>query len=414
MRFSIITLLLLALTGFQFYSVFQPLASVHADDDECLVPCDEIVGGGPPKDGIPAIDSPRFISATDYESSGGTSEDLVIGVYFERKARAYPTDILNWHEIVNDNFNGVPISVTYCPLTWSSIAYQTASLGEDHTLGTTGKLYENNLVFYDRQSETYWSQLLGQGIKGEHKGESLPTIPVVQTTWSAWKAMYPSTVVLSENTGYSRNYDRNPYDAYQQISDENIWFPTSYDWRWKPYNRYPPKTHAFVLSLNNETRLYSFEELAQQNIVNDIFGNQTNQSAVIAFDTDNEAAVAFSFSLNGIEYTFTSKGTTNLDKLETFDLKLFQDEETKSVWNMRGQAISGDLKGAQLEPLSGYNAFWFAATVFSQKASLFQAELNDAASSSESSETGLESVDLVLLIGALGLAAWLGYFKNKR
>jgi hypothetical protein len=153
------------------------------DGDECAVPCDEIVGGGPPKDGIPAIDVPSFISAAEYDSQYAEPDDLILGVFFEGEARAYPADILNWHEIVNDEFNGISISITYCPLTWSGIAYQTTSLGKDNTLGTTGKLYENNLVFYDRQTDTYWSQILGLGIKGEHIGKKLPTIPIMQTRY---------------------------------------------------------------------------------------------------------------------------------------------------------------------------------------------------------------------------------------
>lgn len=197
MKISIKALLLFVLIAIHYFVTVEFLMAGQANGEECLVPCDQIVSGGPPKDDIPAIDSPKFISAAEHDELYGSSNELVVGVFYQGEARDYPAAILNWHEIVNDRFNGIPVSVTYCPATWSGIGYQPTSEGEANTLGTTGKLYENNLVFYGRQANTYWSQILGVGIKGEHMGEKLPIIPLVQTTWDAWKALHPETVVLS-------------------------------------------------------------------------------------------------------------------------------------------------------------------------------------------------------------------------
>ncbi|MHA2500617.1 MAG: DUF3179 domain-containing (seleno)protein, partial [Candidatus Hodarchaeales archaeon] len=209
--------------------------------------------------------------------------------------------------------------------------------------------------------------------------------------------------------GYSRSYDRNPYDFYQEIINEDIWFPTSYDWRWRPYSLYPPKTHTLVISLNNMTRLYSFEELTKQQFVNDKHGNQ---SYVVMYDEENKLSIAFSSVHNDHEYCFAPAKSGDYADSETFGLPIFQDNETQSVWNMRGQAIAGSLKGAQLEQLPGYNAFWFAATVFSEQATLFQAEFIEAPPS-KTSQTGFQIINVFAFAGAIALVAWWG-FKRRR
>ncbi|MHA1970009.1 MAG: DUF3179 domain-containing (seleno)protein [Candidatus Hodarchaeales archaeon] len=163
--FSILTLII------TFISFSNMIPSVLAA--ECLVPCGDIVSGGPPKDGIAAIETPIFISANEFENeftAAYLDKIFVLGLLVNGEPRAYPRDILNWHEIVNDDSHGNAFSVTFCPLTGSGILYNTTSISGS-TLGTTGQLYENNLVFYDRISNTYWSQMLGLAITGEKMGD---------------------------------------------------------------------------------------------------------------------------------------------------------------------------------------------------------------------------------------------------
>ncbi len=174
-----------------------------------------LVGGGPPKDGIPAIDGPRYIpaGAAGFLKDG----DVVFGTLLEGP-KAYPRKILYWHEVVNEAVGGEGYSVTYCPLTGSVIGYKG-------NFGVSGKLYNSNLVLYDRETESLWPQILGRAVHGPRKGERLEAFPVVSTTWGRWREKYPDTLVLSRETGFRRDYERNPYPGYEELL--RIWFPVA-------------------------------------------------------------------------------------------------------------------------------------------------------------------------------------------
>lgn len=168
--------------------------------------------GGPGKDGIPAIDEPRFISA-DQADKFLDPNDVVFGVVSSWAAKAYPQRILVWHEIVNDQFDGENISVTYCPLTGTAVGFKRGGT----TLGVSGNLINNNVVMYDRASDSLWPQILATAVTGAHKGESLQEFRVIWTLWKHWKKKYPNTTVLSTDTGYARNYRRDPYGSYNPL-----------------------------------------------------------------------------------------------------------------------------------------------------------------------------------------------------
>ncbi|RTR07097.1 DUF3179 domain-containing protein [Halomonas nitroreducens] len=165
--------------------------------------------GGPGKDGIPAIDRPRFESVAEADAWLAPG-DRVIGLQRDGEARAYPQRILVWHEIVNDVVAGTPLSVTYCPLTGSALGFRRG----DGTFGVSGRLVNSNLVMYDRATDSEWPQLLGVAIDGSQAGRGLVAERLVWTTWGAWKARHPGTRVLSRDTGYVRNYRRDPYGGY--------------------------------------------------------------------------------------------------------------------------------------------------------------------------------------------------------
>jgi len=178
----------------------------------------DIISGGPPKDGIPSIDKPRFMAANKVNQQDLAPTEPVIGVIINGKAKAYPLRILTWHEIVNDELAGVPITVTYCPLCNSTIVFDRRL--DDHILdfGTTGKLRNSDMVMYDRQTESWWQQFLGEGIVGELMGKRLKTIPARLESFEKFLARAPKGRVLIPTDRNMRSYGRNPYESYDSAS----------------------------------------------------------------------------------------------------------------------------------------------------------------------------------------------------
>jgi len=166
---------------------------------------------GAAKDGIPSIDDPQFVDPDEFEADDG---DPVFGLTFDGETRAYPQSVLVWHEIVNDVAAGVPISVTYCPLTGTAMGFYRG----DTTFGVSGRLVNNNLVMYDRANDGRWPQVTGTAIEGPHEGESLREFRLVWTTWGRWRDRHPETRVLSTETGYARDYGSDPYGGYNPRS----------------------------------------------------------------------------------------------------------------------------------------------------------------------------------------------------
>jgi hypothetical protein len=179
-----------------------------------VVPAAEIRDGGPAKDAIPAVRDPQFVRAG--QAAFLEANDKVIGVVLEGRARAYPIKILNWHEVVDDSIEGVPLAVTFCPLVQDAAVYRRAA-GDGQTLvfGVSGKLYQSNLVLYDANTQSLWSQLDGRALAGPLAGQKLSAIPSTVTTWEAWRKKHPATDVLSMDTGYTRDYGVDPYWGYE-------------------------------------------------------------------------------------------------------------------------------------------------------------------------------------------------------
>ncbi|MCH8049281.1 DUF3179 domain-containing protein, partial [Patescibacteria group bacterium] len=173
-----------------------------------------IRSGGPPKDGIPPIDKPKYISIEDSETFL-EDEDWVFITVFDDEIKMYPQKILVWHEIVNDTFGGQQGSVTYCPLTGTVIGFRGAIEGATTTFGTSGKLLNSNLVMYDRDSDSYWPQVLRTAVTAPRTGEVLTSFPAIWAQWKNAKAKYPNAQVLSKRTGFIRAYGVDPYGDYQ-------------------------------------------------------------------------------------------------------------------------------------------------------------------------------------------------------
>ena len=177
-----------------------------------LVPMQEVLAGGPPRDGIPAIDRPNFLSGN--KANELNSRDRVLGVSRNGVSKAYPIAILNWHEIVNDQFGSEAIVVSFCPLCGSGVAFTATARGRTLHFGVSGLLYNSDVLLYDRETESLWSQLQGQAITGPLKGAPLKQIAMAHTSWGDWLKRHPDTLLLSRNTGFKRDYERDPYAGY--------------------------------------------------------------------------------------------------------------------------------------------------------------------------------------------------------
>lgn len=225
-----------------------------------LVPVQAIHQGGPPKDGIPAIDNPRFVAA------GHTTldaDDRVLGVVRNGVAKAYPVRILNWHEVVNDRFGADGVAVTYCPLCRSGVAFLARAKGQQATFGVSGLLYDNNVLLYDRETQSLWSQMRHQAVTGPMKGERLEQLPMTHATWGWWRARHPDTLVLSFDTGVTRDYATDPYGDYERVP--KLHFPIS-----AVSDRLGVKDVVVGVAIDNRYKAYPLEALRKaKTAVND-------------------------------------------------------------------------------------------------------------------------------------------------
>lgn len=246
------------------------------------VDLNDVLGGGPAKDGIPSIDNPKFISVEEADT-WADPEGLGVALSINGVERFYPFQILVWHEIVNDELGGQAALITYCPLCGSGIVFDPIVNGEETEFGTSGKLWQSNLVMYDRQTDSYWSQILGEAIVGEMTGTRLDLLPHQNLRWKDWKLEHPDGEVLSKDTGFSRDYSRTPYTNYD--TNESIFFDVQAE-----DDRYHPKATLYGLLVEGETKAYLIEELNKLGESNftDTIGNIELE---ISYNTENETVV---------------------------------------------------------------------------------------------------------------------------
>lgn len=258
------------------------LESNGFDLTDSLVPIDQIALGGPPRDGIPSIDEPAFVVSRDADFLN--DDDRVLGLAVNGEARAYPVRILNWHEVVNDRFGDASVAVTYCPLCGTGVAFDATDGDGQRTFGVSGLLYNSDVLLYDRETESLWSQLMMQAISGPAKGVYLEPLPLQHTSWQAWREQHPNTLVLSTDTGFARDYERSPYDGYAQ--SERLYFSVG-----AQSQRYHPKEQVLGLEINGQFKAYPFAELARMagDTLDDTLGGEQIR---ILFDAANRSAKA--------------------------------------------------------------------------------------------------------------------------
>lgn len=213
----------------------KPL-QVPATEPKPLIDPDEILSGGPPPDGIPPIDEPKFLSVDDVDFL--TDDEPVVAVSIKDDVRAYPLQILTWHEIVNDTVGGLPVTVTFCPLCNTAYSFVRPNVeGEVTTFGTSGKLYFSNLVMYDRATDSYWPQAMGRAVMGPLTGTELQRVASQIVSWEEFRSAFPDAQVLSRDTGHERNYGENPYPGYDDVENPPFAFNGETDGRLAPVER---------------------------------------------------------------------------------------------------------------------------------------------------------------------------------
>ncbi len=237
------------------------LAAWDFDSEDCLLSWDQVEAGGPPKDGIPALTDPEMLAAGEADYLDG--EDIVIGVAHGDEARAYPLRILNWHELVNDTVGGMHVLVTYCPLCDSSLVFNRTVGGEVRDFGVSGLLYNSNVLMYDRaereEDESLWSQMQMRAVCGTaaNEGLELELVSSSVTTWRDWVDSHPKTEVLSLNTGYTRDYQRNPYTGY--FASDQLMFPV--EWEQAADADFPPKERVLIVRHGGAVKGYPYSVL---------------------------------------------------------------------------------------------------------------------------------------------------------
>ena len=317
-----------------------------------IVPLDQIVSGGPPADGIPSIDNPKFISVQEaVDNKYLEDSDLVLGLNINGDIRAYPLQILVWHEIVNDKVGGVPVAVTYCPLCFTNQVFNRTIDGQVLEFGTSGKLYNSNLVIYDRASKSLWSQAMAEGIVGNYAGIKLERIPFDVAYWKDWKQLYPDSKILSRDTGSDRPYGADPYGDYYTNGD--VLFPIS-----KRDDRLGPKEIVVGFENKEQYKAYKLQEIENKKVIND----QVNNKPLSLFSIHPFMIRAYDPIIKDrftLQFDYNAKNNTFIDK------------QTKSEWNFEGKAISGQMRGNQLDRLSFDEGFWFEWVAFHPATELY-------------------------------------------
>jgi hypothetical protein len=293
-------------------------------------------------DAIPPIYNPVFETAESADRWIGDT-DLVLGFASGGEAYAYPINILNFHEMVRHEVDGIPVLATFCPLCRSGIVYDSTVQGEALLFGNTSALYESDMVMVDHKTGSYWMQVSGESIVGPLTGERLRPLPSQTTTWGLWKEQHPHTFSLSRNTGYSRDYNRNPFTGFgEQLNTTGRFaFPVSEKGR---DGRLDPGEVVFGVQIDGIQRAYPIARIGD-GVVNDVVG----ETAITIFSrAEGSTGAVFSPNVNGRNLTF-----------EFVDGSI-RDRETGSNWSFSGEAITGELRGMQLEALASRSTFWFA------------------------------------------------------
>lgn len=326
--------------------------SIPNEFSEWLIPINQILDGGPGKDGIPSIDNPQFTEAASV--SFLADDDLVVGIIKGNETKAYPHVVLDWHEVVNDEIDGSFFTLNYCPLTGTAFAWESKTNNTRTTFGVSGLLYNANLILYDRNTDSNWSQLQLKCVNGELINDKPKLYNVVETNWKTWKALYPDSQVLNAQTGFSRNYGTSPYGDYATNNNRFIFRPEITN------PALPNKERVYAIIDETKSKVYQFSDFTNGKIIKDSF---EGKNYLIAGNND----IIYGFGLNNDQANLTFEYDFN--NSESF----FKDNEGNK-WSIFGTAIEGPRTGESLESVKSVMSYWFAIAVFYPNPEIFSTQ----------------------------------------
>jgi len=326
----------------------------------------ELLSGGPPRDGIPPIDSPTFVSSNDAKSWIKDNEPIVF-VKIGSHVKAYPIQILIWHEIVNDTLGDKKITVTFCPLCNSTIVFDRVIGGKTYDFGTSGLLRKSDLVMYDRQSETLWQQFTGKAIIGEMAGIKLKMLSSSMLSFKDYYTTYPNGLVLSKETGHRRAYGQNPYVGYDDINSSPFLYRNPIDKRLRPMER------VVTLSKDGTSKAYPYTILKNKKVINDEF---YGKKIVLFHKSGTASALDNNKISNSKDVGSTAVFSTILDgkslKFKYDKNRGMVDTNTNSTWDIFGVATTGTLKGKELTREVHADHFWFSFAAFRPETEVYE------------------------------------------
>lgn len=322
------------------------------------VPPSEIASGGPGPDGISSIDFPVFTQ--DFASQSVAPNELVVGIKIGDDVRAYTHTVLDWHEIVNDQFvidgQQDPVTLSYCPLTGSAMLWKGNMESANPTFGTSGNLYNSNLVLYDRETFSFWAQMLEQGINSAERLTVPDRLQVVETTWETWQEMYPQTTLMTKDTGFSRPYGFYPYGSFKTNSALLFNVNNSGD------GRLHRKERVLGINVGTSSKVYPIATFTNEvSIVNDTVGDM---DVVAAGSAVKNFGVIFNRQLEDCT-------TLDFSPLQN-QLPVVMSDNEGNQWDLFGTAVSGPRAGTQLQKTNSYISYWFAWTAFFPNADIHQ------------------------------------------
>jgi len=317
--------------------------------EDWLIPAGEVLDGGPGKDGIPSVDNPQFEPAS--ETTFLEPDNLVVGMVQNGIAKAYAHRILDWHEIVNDQVGDKNVALTYCPLTGTAVAWNRQVGSEITSFGVSGKLYNTNLMPYDRATDSYWSQMRLDCVNGDLINTRIETFPVIETTWETWQAMYPNSMVMTRETGFSRNYNNYPYGDYR-TNNNNLIFPVNNN-----DTRLPAKDRVLGVLTDSKNKVYPISSFGDGQVVVEEF-------------PDGEIIVLGSNTQNFL-VAYRNEGLENLSYVNGPGAIVAEDTNGNKL-SISGEIVEGPLAGTQLIAEESILGYYFSLAAFYPDIEIFQ------------------------------------------